>query len=268
MLCVRVACTAKPPNTPLLLATAPPTPPRTPPTGSSHPAPQVYWNSRLQYEHARLANSICARKWRQLGASLGRQLSLGAGSGAEVPLAGDQLPVEGLFGAGPEPLGEPLGTGKSIVGAAAAAAASLGKRPSEVAAGHAGDAGGGSKKKARKGGKEFKDRALVVDPASGAGLVVADCMAGVGPFAVPLALRGCEVHANDLNPESFKWLEHNVAANKVLTGAGAGAGAVGGAEKGRGGGEGSGVSLSRRVFLGLPCHSGRGVGCPLLACPC
>lgn len=45
--------------------------------------------------------------------------------------------------------------------------------------------------------------------------VVCDMMAGIGPFAVPAALRGCNVYANDLNPESVRWLRANVAHNKV-----------------------------------------------------
>ena len=48
-------------------------------------------------------------------------------------------------------------------------------------------------------------------------IVVADLMAGVGPFAVPLALHGCTVHANDLNPDSHKWLVHNAQRNKVAS---------------------------------------------------
>ena len=39
--------------------------------------------------------------------------------------------------------------------------------------------------------------------------------AGVGPFAVPVALRGGRVYANDLNPDSARWLRHNAAANGV-----------------------------------------------------
>ena len=42
-----------------------------------------------------------------------------------------------------------------------------------------------------------------------------DVCAGVGPFTVPAARKRCRVLANDLNPESFRWLQHNVAANKV-----------------------------------------------------
>ncbi|KAJ3641117.1 hypothetical protein Zmor_027636 [Zophobas morio] len=50
------------------------------------------------------------------------------------------------------------------------------------------------------------------------GDVVFDVFAGVGPFAVPLAKKKCRVFANDLNPESFKWLNHNLKKNKVASG--------------------------------------------------
>jgi len=53
------------------------------------------------------------------------------------------------------------------------------------------------------------------DRTSGQGTTVADLMGGVGPFAVPLALRGARVHANDLNPDSYAWLSHNVTLNRV-----------------------------------------------------
>ncbi|KAA0203146.1 hypothetical protein HAZT_HAZT007891 [Hyalella azteca] len=46
--------------------------------------------------------------------------------------------------------------------------------------------------------------------------VLYDVMAGVGPFSIPAAAqRKCRVVSNDLNPESFRWLCHNVALNKV-----------------------------------------------------
>ncbi|GMK54022.1 hypothetical protein CspeluHIS016_0106080 [Cutaneotrichosporon spelunceum] len=47
------------------------------------------------------------------------------------------------------------------------------------------------------------------------GQVVADAMAGVGPFAVPAAKKGAYVLANDLNPDSVKWMRENQARNKV-----------------------------------------------------
>ncbi|XP_072555236.1 tRNA (guanine(37)-N(1))-methyltransferase isoform X1 [Paramormyrops kingsleyae] len=47
------------------------------------------------------------------------------------------------------------------------------------------------------------------------GDVVLDVFAGVGPFAIPAARRGCSVLANDLNPESHRWLLHNCRLNKV-----------------------------------------------------
>lgn len=42
-----------------------------------------------------------------------------------------------------------------------------------------------------------------------------DVFAGVGPFAVPAAKKKCIVFANDLNPQSHKWLCHNAKLNKV-----------------------------------------------------
>ncbi|RKP10764.1 guanine(37)-N1-methyltransferase [Thamnocephalis sphaerospora] len=44
---------------------------------------------------------------------------------------------------------------------------------------------------------------------------ICDVFAGVGPFAVPAAKRGCEVYANDLNPESYKYMCENAKLNKV-----------------------------------------------------
>lgn len=45
--------------------------------------------------------------------------------------------------------------------------------------------------------------------------VVFDLFAGVGPFSVPAAKMKCTVYANDLNPESIKWLRINMERNKV-----------------------------------------------------
>jgi tRNA (guanine37-N1)-methyltransferase len=45
--------------------------------------------------------------------------------------------------------------------------------------------------------------------------LVADVFAGVGPFALPAAKKGCAVLANDLNPESYKYLNINIRDNKV-----------------------------------------------------
>ncbi|KDR85743.1 hypothetical protein GALMADRAFT_234802 [Galerina marginata CBS 339.88] len=45
--------------------------------------------------------------------------------------------------------------------------------------------------------------------------VVADVFAGVGPFAVPAAKKGCAVLGNDLNPNSAKYLLKNVQGNRV-----------------------------------------------------
>lgn len=45
--------------------------------------------------------------------------------------------------------------------------------------------------------------------------VVCDMFAGIGPFALPCAKRGCRVLANDLNPESFRCLVENAKLNRV-----------------------------------------------------
>ncbi|KAH7133533.1 hypothetical protein EDB81DRAFT_903677 [Dactylonectria macrodidyma] len=47
------------------------------------------------------------------------------------------------------------------------------------------------------------------------GEVVADVMAGIGPFAVPAGKKGVFVWANDKNPESYKYLEEAIQRNKV-----------------------------------------------------
>ena len=49
-------------------------------------------------------------------------------------------------------------------------------------------------------------------------VVLFDVFAGVGPFSVPAAKKkSCRiVHANDLNPESYKWLVNNSKINKIM----------------------------------------------------
>lgn len=45
--------------------------------------------------------------------------------------------------------------------------------------------------------------------------VVADVFAGVGPFVAPAAKKNVIVLANDLNPESYKYLKENIVSNNV-----------------------------------------------------
>lgn len=47
-------------------------------------------------------------------------------------------------------------------------------------------------------------------------LIVADLMAGIGPFAVPLTSKGSniQVYANDLNPDSYEYLVVNSQKNR------------------------------------------------------
>ncbi|XP_046610208.1 tRNA (guanine(37)-N1)-methyltransferase [Neodiprion virginianus] len=45
--------------------------------------------------------------------------------------------------------------------------------------------------------------------------VLYDVFAGVGPFAIPAGCKGNRVMANDLNPESYRWLIENAKLNKT-----------------------------------------------------
>ena len=48
-----------------------------------------------------------------------------------------------------------------------------------------------------------------------AGEIICDMFAGIGPFAIPAAQKGCIVYANDLNPDSVQYLKINAKINKV-----------------------------------------------------
>ncbi|XP_006647479.2 tRNA (guanine(37)-N1)-methyltransferase [Oryza brachyantha] len=47
------------------------------------------------------------------------------------------------------------------------------------------------------------------------GDVICDMFAGIGPFSIPAAQKGCIVYANDLNPDSVHYLRTNAQINKV-----------------------------------------------------
>ncbi|PIN24835.1 tRNA (guanine(37)-N(1))-methyltransferase [Handroanthus impetiginosus] len=47
------------------------------------------------------------------------------------------------------------------------------------------------------------------------GDIICDMFAGIGPFAIPAAQKGCQVYANDLNPDSVRYLKINADVNKV-----------------------------------------------------
>jgi tRNA (guanine37-N1)-methyltransferase len=47
------------------------------------------------------------------------------------------------------------------------------------------------------------------------GEIICDMFAGIGPFAIPAAQKGCIVYANDLNPDSIRYLKINAEINKV-----------------------------------------------------
>lgn len=47
------------------------------------------------------------------------------------------------------------------------------------------------------------------------GDTICDMFAGVGPFSIPAAQKGCILYANDLNPDSVHYLRINAKINKV-----------------------------------------------------
>lgn len=47
------------------------------------------------------------------------------------------------------------------------------------------------------------------------GETICDMFAGIGPFAIPAAQKGCLIYANDLNPDSIRFLKINAEINKV-----------------------------------------------------
>ncbi|CAJ1952130.1 unnamed protein product [Cylindrotheca closterium] len=70
----------------------------------------------------------------------------------------------------------------------------------------------------RLGGEHRRLTQIIADQAKDADspVIVADLMAGIGPFAIPLTSKGhkIEVHANDLNPESYNYLLSNSRKNR------------------------------------------------------
>jgi tRNA (guanine37-N1)-methyltransferase len=45
--------------------------------------------------------------------------------------------------------------------------------------------------------------------------LVFDVFAGVGPFVVPASMLGCTIYANDMNPESVRWMSINLKTNQL-----------------------------------------------------
>jgi len=158
---------------------------------------KVYWNSRLSYEHARLPTLICARHW---DSGVGAAATGGASGAGLVATEPEADPAEAA-GQKRQAAGGGDGDGDS--------AAADGPRKKQK------KAGGAAQQQQDKAKVKAQKPSERLDPAAGKGLVVADLMAGVGPFAVPLALRGAAVLANDLNPDSYVWLRHNAGANRV-----------------------------------------------------
>jgi tRNA G37 N-methylase Trm5 len=134
----------------------------------------VYWNSRLQMEHSRLIDFITT-------SSLPPSLPL---SVPVISVKETEEVVEGGVG-GVESIGS----------------------TEEV------DVLSDKNKKNNNKNNNNKDDKTKSNESNRIDVIVADMMAGVGPFAVPLALNRITVYANDLNPESFKYLNRNMKIN-------------------------------------------------------
>lgn len=78
----------------------------------------------------------------------------------------------------------------------------------------AGKSAGRYKNTAKKGKASMPD--ACPPDSSGKKIIVADACAGIGPFAIPLTsqFEDVVVHANDLNPVSYKYLKINGTKNK------------------------------------------------------
>jgi tRNA wybutosine-synthesizing protein 2 len=67
------------------------------------------------------------------------------------------------------------------------------------------------------GNREEKRRMHAIISRSAKGARVADMFAGIGYFTIPAARAGARVHAIELNPIAFAYLQRNIAANGVHT---------------------------------------------------
>mmetsp|Transcript_11849 Transcript_11849/g.22182 ORF Transcript_11849/g.22182 Transcript_11849/m.22182 type:complete len:570 (+) Transcript_11849:64-1773(+) len=72
------------------------------------------------------------------------------------------------------------------------------------------------RKEEEEEGDDKGEASAVPIPSTKKNVVVADTCAGIGPFAIPLTSQydHVEVHANDLNPESYRYLNINAKLNK------------------------------------------------------
>lgn len=149
---------------------------------------KVYWNSRLQPEHARMINWIGG--WDAPGVSAAK---------TAYAKAHRRTMVDGI-----------RAQHRAAVQAAGGVATPQLKAALKAALA---DAPRGKISIPHSALLPVADEALA--PLTGPAAVVADMFCGIGPFALPLAQRGTLVHANDLNPESVASLRIAAEANKV-----------------------------------------------------